>query len=239
MAHQQRFCPLCNRAFNEGEAVLRCEGCEVLHHPGCWVKNGGCATPSEHRVAPIALAYQQNAAPIAPTSSGAPDLSDATDADDPAPALAAGVAVIGAGATGRPPPAGGDVLASGRVIHRGEPLPTHVDPPTPPRRYVPAPPGPASGARPMPRIYRRNRLLGYWYFPAAALLAVGIAFGVIWLFDRISESDEPGDAVVTTPGVEGSPRAQTSPTAAATRAAGATTPAAGSTPADKFRAGDA
>src|SRR5690349_5864478 len=54
---QQRFCPLCDRTFQEGEAVLRCEGCSVLHHPGCWVTNGGCATKNEHRVTPAAMAY--------------------------------------------------------------------------------------------------------------------------------------------------------------------------------------
>lgn len=53
----QRFCPLCDRPFTEGEAVLRCEGCAVLHHPACWVKNDGCATQGEHTRAPQAQAY--------------------------------------------------------------------------------------------------------------------------------------------------------------------------------------
>ncbi|MFN8508211.1 MAG: RING finger protein [Dehalococcoidia bacterium] len=53
----QRFCPLCDRPFTEGEAVLRCEGCGVMHHPACWVKNDGCATQGEHTRAPQAQAY--------------------------------------------------------------------------------------------------------------------------------------------------------------------------------------
>src|SRR5688572_21586216 len=57
VAPQQRFCPLCDRTFADGEAVLRCEGCGVMHHPACWVKNGGCATNTEHQPVPIALAY--------------------------------------------------------------------------------------------------------------------------------------------------------------------------------------
>ncbi|MBN9494403.1 hypothetical protein J0H33_13825, partial [bacterium] len=44
MTSEQRFCPLCNRVFTAGEAVLRCEGCGIMHHPACWVTNGGCST---------------------------------------------------------------------------------------------------------------------------------------------------------------------------------------------------
>ena len=54
---QQRFCPLCDRPIVDGEAVLRCDGCGVLHHPSCWVKNDGCVTESEHLSNPIAQAY--------------------------------------------------------------------------------------------------------------------------------------------------------------------------------------
>ncbi len=54
---QQRFCPLCDRSFADAEAVLRCQVCGVLHHPGCWVKNDGCSTESDHTRQPAAEAY--------------------------------------------------------------------------------------------------------------------------------------------------------------------------------------
>ncbi|MCC7365159.1 MAG: SH3 domain-containing protein [Dehalococcoidia bacterium] len=57
MTQQQRFCPICDRAFEEGEAVLRCEGCGVMHHPACWVRNNGCVTQTEHKQSPLAQAY--------------------------------------------------------------------------------------------------------------------------------------------------------------------------------------
>ncbi|HET7738977.1 MAG TPA: RING finger protein, partial [Tepidiformaceae bacterium] len=57
----QRFCPLCDKVFSPGEAVLRCTGCDVLHHPGCWVTNGGCATANPHESAPVAQAYGMDA----------------------------------------------------------------------------------------------------------------------------------------------------------------------------------
>lgn len=53
----QRFCPLCDRPFAEGEAVLRCQGCGVMHHPGCWVRRGGCSTEPHHDQAPLVQAY--------------------------------------------------------------------------------------------------------------------------------------------------------------------------------------
>jgi hypothetical protein len=53
----QRFCPVCDAPFARGEAVIRCDGCGVLHHPACWNRNDGCQTKAEHVSRPVAIAF--------------------------------------------------------------------------------------------------------------------------------------------------------------------------------------
>jgi hypothetical protein len=189
---QQRFC-LPDRGFADGEAVLRCDGCGVMHHPACWVKNGGCSTNTTHQSVPVALGY-----PAERERSGE------------APHPGEGTRVIGEEAENGP-----DVPAPVPVAARGpQESEAVIGAPPPPMRVVPGPnvgateprkPPIASRAyavdrtgKPMPRVYGGHRLLRYWYVPAAALVAVGVALGVIWvagLFggdDSDAASDDSG-----------------------------------------------
>lgn len=226
--------------------MLRCEGCGVMHHPGCWVTNGGCATQAEHRVAPQAMAYTTGARPPgapAPhpgegTRAGATPPPPQDTTPEPIPFRPLGRAqhppVIpgvpdGAPETGEAPP----------VIHRR--LPEHDLPPTAPhRRYVP-PSGEQMPRKPLPRIYERHKIVGLWYVPVAVALAIVIAFGVIWsaekLFDGGSEPAAPQPTPSPTSSVAA---ADQTPTPAASAPSG-TTPAPSATVTTgpgKFSAGD-
>lgn len=195
----QRFCPLCDRSFQEGEAVLRCDGCGVLHHPGCWVTNGGCATQSEHKVSPSAMAYTANERI---SGSPAPHPGEGTRSGPmaPPPAEIGAPEPIPFRAT-RPPihetspaPDDGPVIgaaAPAPMIHRT--LPSTAGTPPLPRRYQP-PPGEHMPRKTMPQIYDRPRILTYWYVPVAALLAIVVAFGVIWSVDELTGGDSKADA---------------------------------------------
>ena len=59
----QRFCPYCGQSFLSGEAVLQCSGCGVMHHPGCWVRNGGCSTTRPHDQGIVASSYGEAGSP--------------------------------------------------------------------------------------------------------------------------------------------------------------------------------
>lgn len=232
----QRFCPVCDRPFEQGDAVLRCEGCDVLHHPACWVRNEGCVTAEEHRQAPIAEAYlggrpaPQTPHPgegtrvriparerpegpppqrfsgqrEAPPHRGSPEIGS-DDFDDQ---------VIGAPLDpGEPDP----LVASRERRRRGAPGEQAPYRPTPPRRYQDRP-EPAAGRRPLPQVYSRPRLLDYWYVPIAVAIAIVVAFGVIWVSDRIfgsSGDDTPAVADVPRPsggGAADTPAADDTPT---------------------------
>ncbi len=250
--HPQRFCPLCNRAFTAGEAVLRCAGCDVLHHPGCWVKNDGCATHADHEARPVAVAYENRETAIA-----APHPAEGTrvlkpqkpagDPFEPADGDGEGIGAVIGGA--RPPmiavtaplplPPTGNPQEPARFVRHEPPEPLH--PPSAPKRYVPAPPSPqAGGPKPLPKIYGRHGILAFWYVPVAALLAIGIAFGVVWAFDQLGGGDDGAPAVTAT--VTPQPTANGTANAAAT--AGTRTPGASPTTAGtpaatgKFRPGD-
>lgn len=183
--------------------MLRCEGCSVMHHPGCWVTNGGCATQTEHRVAPAAMAYSsQDRAPgaAAPhpgdgtrTPSAMPTLEPEQDIPAPIPfrpahrgaepAVPEDAPVIGG--SGPQPP----------MIHRT--LPSTVGVPAAPRRYQP-PPGEQMPRRQMPKIYEGHPLFAYWYVPAAILVAVFVAFSVVWVVGKFTGGDS-GQARQETP----------------------------------------
>ena len=228
----QRFCPVCDRPFLEGDAVLRCEGCSVLHHPSCWVRNEGCVTAEEHHSAPIAEAYgggrpaprmphpaegtrvriparerpegpppqrfsgqREPAGPRDPSVIGGDDFGDEVIGDTPDP-----------------------VVASRERRPRGAP-PTEQVPfrPKPPRRYQDRP-EPAAARRPLPQVYSRPRLLDYWYVPVAVAIAVVVAFGVIWVSERIfgGSGDDNTPAVTDLPREQNdsgnAPATETSPT---------------------------
>jgi hypothetical protein len=237
---QQRFCPLCDRVFQEGEAVLRCEGCGVLHHPGCWVTNGGCATQTDHRVAPAAMAYTTSnrdvgaAAPHPGEGTRVAPLPQAEAIPEPIPFP------ISRPAATLPPEAaviGGEPPAPTPTIHRT--LPSTIGTPvSSPRRYQP-PPGEQMPRRQLPQIYEGNGLLRYWYVPAAVLVALFVAFSVIWVIGKLTGGDG-GTKASSTPAATVSVAAQatqqSTPAASTTAAASSPTVATGP---GKFKGGDA
>ena len=246
---QQRFCPLCDRAFNDGEAVLRCEGCGVMQHPGCWVRHDGCATPGDHRKTPIAQAYSTvrpiGAAALHPgegtRTAGAGAWTELRDPLQINPRQAGDEGlVIGDGeVAGDAGPLIGDLPPgyAGRSRPQAD-VPRTVTAPHAPRRYQPPPDG-QPVRKPLPKVYGRHRLLAFWYVPVAILLAVGVAFGVIALAEMFSGDDDTTAASVST----GSPTADAaagSPTADADASASAsagTTDAAGAS-STRFKSGD-
>jgi hypothetical protein len=67
----QRFCPYCGQSFLSGEAVLQCSGCGVMHHPACWVRNGGCSTTRPHDQGIVAGSYgEATSAPAGAAAGG-------------------------------------------------------------------------------------------------------------------------------------------------------------------------
>ncbi|MBI2765860.1 MAG: hypothetical protein HYX53_08115 [Chloroflexi bacterium] len=249
----QRFCPLCDRTFIEGEAVLRCEGCGVLHHPACWVRNDGCVTEGEHKRVAIAQAYssQRTAAPEAPHPGEGtrriarpgevlPPAGDPVEGESVRPVTASAPPAFAsrpASRTDEP------VIGAAPVRHRPAVEPEEFHPPTPPRRYAPHLEG-GQPRRPLPKVYGRHRWLTYWYFPVAALIAVAIAGGVIWVAEQLSGGDGNATKAEATAGA-GATAATAAPATAlpsgfTTPAPGATgvAPAGGSAPAGtgKFRA---
>ncbi len=228
--------------------MLRCDGCGVMHHPGCWVTNGGCATQTEHRTTPSAMAYTTNERQ---SGSPAPHPGEGTRAGPMAPPPAE----IGAPepipfratrptASPAPPQVIEDegpiigATAPAPMIHRTLPS-TAGTPPLPPRRYQP-PPGEHMARKPMPQIYDRPRILAYWYVPAAALVAIAVAFSVIWVAGKFTGGDSKAEQQSTpaaTQTVSGA-ISTAQPTAAGTTPQPSPS-AAPSTGAGKFKGGDA
>jgi hypothetical protein len=171
-----------------------------MHHPACWVKNGGCATNTEHQPVPIALAYANDK----PLSGQAPHPGEGTRVAGPSrppdtagttrgPALpprhAAGTVA------GPAPPTNEDAMVIGeapavRVVPG--PAPVGGEPRKPPvasRGYKVD-----RNGKPMPRVYGGHRLLQYWYVPAAILVAAGVALGVIFVAGLFGDDDDPDAA---------------------------------------------
>lgn len=228
--------------------MLRCEGCGVMHHPGCWVTNDGCATQTRHKVSPLAQAYATSriigaAAPHPGEGTRTAPRVVLPNEHEPLPF--------------RGQPAVQKVQEQEREpdswpVIGGHPVPNEaqrrwnaepVVPASPPRRYVP-PSGEQGARKPLPKIYNRHRILGYWYVPAAIGVAVIVALGVIWgaeqLFgsgeDQAAASPTPSGSNTQAPGVAQDTPAATTPAASVTTAPGANTPAAS---AGKFRPGQA
>ena len=93
----------------------------------------------------------------------------------------------------------------------------------------------------MPEIYDRNRIFGYWYVPAAILVAVAVAVGVVWLagalFGGDDEDGTPAQGQTPAPTTGGSAPVTQQPSAQASPGQGTATPTT-ATGAGKFRSGD-
>jgi hypothetical protein len=88
----------------------------------------------------------------------------------------------------------------------------------------------------MPSLYGRHRILGLWYIPAALVVAVGVAIGVIWLVGQFT-GDDGNEAAGAT---NGSPTSAVGSGATATAAVTTQTPAATQPPTGgKFQVRDA
>ena len=90
----------------------------------------------------------------------------------------------------------------------------------------------------MPQIYDRPRILTYWYVPAAALVAIVVAFSVIWTVGKLSGGGGKASTQPTpgpTQSVAGISTAQ--PTSAGTTPQ-PTQSAAATTGPGKFKGGD-
>ena len=245
MSLQQRFCPLCDRAFQEGEAVLRCDGCSVMHHPGCWVTNGGCATEAEHRITPAAMAYASGelrpgspgAHPAEGTRASALPEPVGVEAAEPIPFRPAHRPMEIGGPAEQPTVIGATAPPTQPMIHRTLPSTVGV-PASPPRRYKP-PPGEQMPRRQMPKIYDGHPIFQYWYVPAAILVAIFVAFSVIWVAGKLFGGDGEEQAGNPTPGVSAVAGAAETPTQAPTTLPGVTPTALPSTGPGKFKGGDA
>ncbi len=109
------------------------------------------------------------------------------------------------------------------------------------RRYRPPMDSPL--AKPLPSLYGNHRWLGYWYIPAAAVVAIGVAGAVIFAAERIFGGDDSNDripaAVVTTPDTSSATTAAVA--GSPTPAGGTPSATAGGTPSAvagaKFQAG--
>lgn len=202
----QRFCPVCDRAFEADDAVLRCAGCGVLYHPRCWVQEDGCTTPGEHDRTPQALAYRDEATrPLRPSHP-----AEGTRRRLEPPAI-----VVERESLAEPEPPSAEptvVIGAEKPQHPAREAPSGSVPPRPHPPSVPYRPRAAKGGPSGLAIYRRTSLLRYWYVPAAVGLAVLVALAVIFVGERLLDG-----------GGEERPAAAESPTVAP--AAGGETPA--------------
>lgn len=242
-----------------------------MHHPGCWVKHGGCATQPPHESQAMALAYGGSTShpageaphpgegtrvrvpqlePLPPehgmvedeeTSRAPVQLAPRAlreqrghESQGPEPAESPPAApMISDEATARRP----------RAPYNPEPAPPATERGRTKVRRAPAGHHPQ---KPLPSVYRSHRLLRYWYIPAAAALALSVAFGIIWIGDRLAGGEgekEAGPVAGNTPtGVPqkdqtpGTP-ASRSPTPGGTVQASPSATVPGGT-SQKFKAGD-
>lgn len=230
-----------------------------MHHPSCWVRNRGCATQQDHEQFPdpVAFARARPAPPPSPhpaegtrlrrpvepvigetiLADESPEDIDDLDADDDF------------GADGSEADDADEVEESGEYS-AGVPA---GSPGLPPRRHA-APTAEPSRAvrhgryepmetipvrRTMPRVYRRNPILRYWYLPVAVIVGGAIAAGVVFLSDRLFSGDSesaPGSLPTATQGARTtvaspSPLSSASPGVTATASAQASvTPSATARP---------
>jgi len=133
----------------------------------------------------------------------------------------------------------GGTASSPPMIHRTLPSTVGLPASSSPRRYQP-PPGEHMPRRQMPKIYDRHPILGYWYVPAAVLVAVFVAFAVVWTVGRLTGDDGPDQASNPTPGptTAGVGNTPAAPVTSAPTAPGGTQSPAPSTGPGKFKGGD-
>ena len=217
-----------------------------MHHPACWVKNSGCMTNTEHQSVPVAVAYT----PGRPAGGEAPHPGEGTRVTplDPArpPIEMRQRPQADAPAPVAQPPDEGDIIG-GETI----PPPLHTVPPPAPLNdaRVTRKRPPAQGykvdrtGKPLPSLYARHRILQFWYVPAAVLLAVGVAFAVIWVAGLFNDGDSDSAGVdPTRTTVPSTPSAQaTSAGGSATQspASGSPAPAGTVAPGGKFQVNEA
>lgn len=66
--HIGKVCPYCGRPVGEGDAIVVCPACGIVHHQHCWEAAKGCTTPG----CPAHYQIEQApAAPVAPTAAPA------------------------------------------------------------------------------------------------------------------------------------------------------------------------
>lgn len=109
----------------------------------------------------------------------------------------------------------------------------------PQRRYRPPADEPAN-RRKLPEIYDGHGILSYWYVPAAILVAIAVAFGVIWMASALfGDDDDPNPAANATPAPTSASGTGVTPAPAASVPAGAPNPtsSAGSET-GQFKTGD-
>lgn len=210
---RQRFCPVCDRLFNEGEAVLRCTACTVLHHPGCWVRNNGCATDGPHEATPQPEAYGVHVVPRVPepvAASAGPE-RPLQHSQPPVPIVRTERPTTPAPPTpARAIPSATDEFVIGRTnggVRPARPAGDEI----PPAPVLPLRPRARAGRFPdltssptgkgMPSIYPGHRYLRFWYIPAAAAIAVLVATGVVFAADSLfgGDGDRPGASGDETP----------------------------------------
>jgi hypothetical protein len=96
--------------------------------------------------------------------------------------------------------------------------------------------------RQLPKIYDRHPLFGYWYVPVAVLVAIFVAFSVIWVVGKFTGDDDPQQAGNSTPAPTTGGGAATTPqptsASASNTPAGSNTAAVPSTGPGKFKGGD-
>jgi hypothetical protein len=95
----------------------------------------------------------------------------------------------------------------------------------------------------MPRVYGHRRILGYWYVPAAALVAIAVAVSVIWVVERLMGGDDDEAGAVSTETSTETPTPEPGATATPTAPFSVQTAVAGQTPGTidpnaKFAPGD-
>lgn len=224
MAAEQRFCPICDEAFIEGDAVLRCTGCGVLYHPRCWVRQDGCTTPGEHQRAPIALAYSLGSAASRRAVAELPgaEAPEGEPASSPRDVDGDGEAVIGA--------------VPVRSPRAQEPSVTGVPRPQPPTVPYATRSRSRRGNPPNLALYERHRWARYWYLPAAAAVAAITAIAVIIVGERLLDEGSESPPVRATVTAASQGHDNTLAPDATPTAPGAT-PTVQATPGGRFRAG--
>lgn len=242
MVVMQRFCPFCDRAFVEGEAILVCEGCGVMHHPSCWVRNNGCSTSDDHDVKSVARAYQSTGhvapSPLQPSESMRPQRGNESTGRGTEPLSRAEDGTVIGAPVSAPPRDGIDALNLGNSAVPGpfQPPPrphAHdeasqsrdpgaprlasrpLEPPGAPvrhGRYVPPEEEFVAIRKPMPGIYKERRWLQYWYLPVAGLIALLVAGGVVYGANLLFGGGDDDDGEDVPAVVDASPTVATSAT---------------------------